>query len=201
MAFFSASRGELHCKIVYCGPGWGGKTTNLQHVHSCLPAGRRGALISLQTGDERTLYFDLLPLDLGRIGGWRVRFHLYTVPGQPRYRTSRRIVLQGADGIVFVADSDPARMEANRESLLELRAALAAEGRSRASLPLVFQYNKRDLPGAVPVTRLAALLEAGAHPAGEAVALRGEGVLATLRRAIAAVLQDLSAAAPQEQHT
>lgn len=199
MAFVNATAGEVHCKIVYYGPGLGGKTTNLEEVYRRMPTDRRGEFVSLKSGDDRTLYFDLLPLDLGRVAGLRTRFHVYTVPGQPCYDATRRLVLRGADGLVFVADSHPERLFANRESLDNLRSNLARELRPLEELPIVFQYNKRDLPGAVPVARLAALLNAGRAPSFEAIASRGVGVLPTLRHIIGAVLTEMaSAGAAQE---
>jgi hypothetical protein len=197
MAFVNLSRRELHCKIVYYGPGLGGKTTNLAVLHQRLPADRRSEMVRLQTPGERTLYFDFLPLDLGEIGGLRTRFHLYTVPGQVSLRATRRLVLHGADGIIFVADSDPARFFANRHSLDDLRQNLARLGRPLESLPLVFQYNKRDHPGALDRLQLDRLLNAGARPVFEAVAVRGEGVAETLRTILQLVLAELARSQPR----
>lgn len=191
MAFIHFARREIHCKIVYYGPGLGGKTTNLQVLHRLLPEDSCGELTSLTADGERTLYFDLLPLDLGRIGPWQTRFHLYTVPGQPRYNLSRRIVLQGADAIVFVADSSPDRFFQNRASFDNLRENLALTGRPVASIPLVFQYNKRDVPGAVPCERLDALINAAGHRAILGVAPAGVGVREALRAAIELALAQL----------
>src|SRR5437660_4709779 len=148
MALINHRAREIHFKIVYYGPGLGGKTTNLKHLHERLPPERRGRLVSIATDHERTLFFDFLPIDLGQVAGFTTRFHLYTVPGQTFYRLSRRAVLQGVDGIVFVADSHPARELANRESLADLEQQLATLGltaHQRARLPRVIQYNKRDL--------------------------------------------------------
>jgi signal recognition particle receptor subunit beta len=194
MAFIHVARREIHCKIVYYGPGLGGKTTNLQVLCRQVPRERRGELTCLTADGERTLYFDLLPLDLGRVGNWETRFHLYTVPGQPRYNLSRRIVLRGADGVVFVADSDPARLFQNRLSLDNLRENLALTGRSLAGMALVYQYNKRDVPGAVPRESLDALLNAGGHPVVLSVAPAGVGVRETLRAVIELALAQLTAA-------
>jgi hypothetical protein len=192
MAFVNLARRELHCKIVYYGPGLGGKTTNLAVLHQRLPADRRSQMVRLQTPGERTLYFDFLPLDLGEIRGLRTRFHLYTVPGQVSLRATRRLVLQGADGIVFVADSEPARFFANRHSYDDLRQNLARLGRPLESLPLVFQYNQRDRPGALARVQLDRLLNAAGRPVFEAVAVRGEGVAETLRAILQCVLAEIS---------
>jgi len=186
---------EIHFKIVYYGPGLGGKTTNLQILHDRLPPERRGKMLSIATEHERTLFFDFLPVELGTINGLLTRFHLYTVPGQVYYRLSRRAVLQGADGIVFVADSHPARETANRESLADLEAHLKTVGLDAPGgrrLPRIFQYNKRDLPLALPVERLRAALNPEASLEFEAVAREGRGVTETLRAACKAVLARLA---------
>jgi hypothetical protein len=195
MALINHRAREIHFKIVYYGPGLGGKTTNLQCLHDRLPPERRGRLISISTDHERTLFFDFLPIELGRINGLTTRFHLYTVPGQVYYRLSRRAVLQGVDGIVFVADSHPAREQQNRDSLQDLVANLLTQGVSnepRLRLPWVFQYNKRDLPEAMPIERLRAALNPERAPEFEAVANRGAGVAETLRAMCKAVLSRLS---------
>jgi mutual gliding-motility protein MglA len=192
MALVNLARRELHCKIVYYGPGLGGKTTNLVLLHQRLPQDQRSEMVRLQTPGERTLYFDFLPLDLGEIRGLRTRFHLYTVPGQVKLRATRRLVLQGADGVVFVADSDPARFFANRHSYDDLRQNLARLGRSLESLPLVFQYNRRDHPAALARVQLDRLLNAAGRPVFEAVAVRGDGVAETLRAILQCVLAELA---------
>jgi hypothetical protein len=192
MALVNSARRELHCKIVYYGPGLGGKTTNLVLLHQRLPQDQRSEMVRLQTPGERTLYFDFLPLDLGEIRGLRTRFHLYTVPGQVKLRATRRLVLQGADGVVFVADSDPARFFANRHSYDDLRQNLARLGRSLESLPLVFQYNRRDHPAALARVQLDRLLNAAGRPVFEAVAVRGDGVAETLRAILQCVLAELA---------
>ncbi len=192
MAFVNLARRELHCKIVYYGPGSGGKTTNIVALFQRLPADRRGQLVSLKTEGDRTLYFDFLPLDLGRIGALQTRLHIYTVPGQPRCSATRRVVLQGVDGVVFVADSDRDRLIDNRQSLDDLRTNLALLHRPLAALPLVFQYNKRDLPATSPCARLEQTLNAAGHPAIEAVAIRGEGVQDTLKMVLRLVLLGLT---------
>ncbi|MFH1144099.1 MAG: gliding-motility protein MglA [Candidatus Eisenbacteria bacterium] len=194
MAFIHVAKREIHCKIVYYGPGLGGKTTNLQALCRQVPRERRGELTSLTADGERTLYFDLLPLDLGRVGNWETRFHLYTVPGQSRYNVSRRIVLQGVDAVVFVADSDPVRFFENRRSFDNLRENLALVGRPLGDIGLLLQYNKRDLPGAVPMERLDTLINAGGHPVIGSVASQGIGVRETVRAAIEMVLARLAPA-------
>jgi signal recognition particle receptor subunit beta len=195
MALINHRAREIHFKIVYYGPGLGGKTTNLQILHDRLPPERRGRLLSVATDHERTLFFDFLPVDLGSINGLLTRFHLYTVPGQVYYRLSRRAVLQGADGIVFVADSHPAREQANLESLVDLQEHLNTLGLDTSELrrlPRIFQYNKRDLALALPVDRLRDKLNPGGAPDFEATARDGKGVTETLRSACKAVLARLS---------
>ena len=197
MALINHRSREIHFKIVYYGPGLGGKTTNLQSLHDRLPPERRGRLISIATDHDRTLFFDFLPIDLGQVNGFTTRFHLYTVPGQPYYRLSRRAVLTGVDGVVFVADSDPAREHANQESLADLEQQLADLGFTPgqlARLPRVFQFNKRDLEAALPLERMQATLKPGGAPAFEAVACEGRGVGETLKAGCKAVIGRLSGA-------
>ena len=180
---------EIHCKIVYYGPGLGGKTTNLEVIHRRTAPATRGQLVSLATPQERTLFFDFLPADVGEVRGLQTRFHLYTVPGQVVHNATRRLILTGVDAIVFVADSDRERMDANIESMQNLHDNLAAHGLELARLPFVIQYNKRDLPRAVPIAELEAALNpmvesvegAVPAPAQEAVALTGVGVFETLK--------------------
>jgi signal recognition particle receptor subunit beta len=155
-----ASR-EINCKIVYYGPGLGGKTTNLEHVYQKVSPNTRGKLISLATESERTLFFDFLPVDLGTIRGFKTRFHLYTVPGQVYYNASRKLILKGVDGIVFVADSQVDRMEANQEAMQNLYDNMAEYGYDLTRMPFVVQYNKRDLPNAAPLTDLQSALNPG----------------------------------------
>ncbi|MBI2942463.1 MAG: GTPase domain-containing protein [Chloroflexi bacterium] len=181
MALINVAAGEVHCKIVYYGPGFGGKTSNLTHVHSHAPAFATGELVTIATETERTLFFDFLPLDLGTVEGYRVRFHLFTVPGQPLYERTRVTVLNGADGVVFVADSQRSRFKATLQSFQELSRILAAQGKSLTTMPLVFQYNKRDAPDAVPVPILEARLNHVGAPSFTAVATTGVGVFPTLR--------------------
>jgi signal recognition particle receptor subunit beta len=198
MALINHRAREIHFKIVYYGAGLCGKTTNLRRLHDRLPPERRGRLISIATDHERTLFFDFLPIELGQIGGLTTRFHLYTVPGQVYYRLSRRAVLQGLDGIVFVADSHPAREDANRESLADLGTHLVTLGLSPEQLrrlPWVFQYNKRDVAAAVPVERLRAALNPGGAPEFETIASEGKGVAETLRAICKAVLARLASEA------
>lgn len=181
MALVNVGAREIHCKIVYYGTGQSGKTTNLVRLHQDVPEPSRGDLLSIATEGERTLFFDFLPLDLGMVEGFQVRFHLYTVPGQPQYERTRVTVLSGVDGIVFVADSQRDRFRDNVVSLLEMRQVLEALGRPLERVPLVLQYNKRDLPGVVPVPILNARLNPYRAEYYEAVATSGRGVLETLR--------------------
>ncbi|MEJ7809722.1 MAG: ADP-ribosylation factor-like protein [Gemmatimonadaceae bacterium] len=155
-----ASR-EINCKVVYYGPGLGGKTTNLEHIYTKVAPSSRGKLISLATESERTIFFDFLPVDLGTVRGFKTRFHLYTVPGQVYYNASRKLILRNVDGIVFVADSQRERLEANQESLQNLYENLEEHGYDLSHIPFVMQYNKRDLPGAAPVDELQGMLNPG----------------------------------------
>jgi mutual gliding-motility protein MglA len=181
MSMINYASREINCKIVYYGPGLCGKTTNLEYVYKKVRAEARGKMISLATENERTLFFDFLPVDLGTIRGFKTRFHLYTVPGQVYYNASRRLILKGVDGIVFVADSQPDRMDANLASMQNLYENLTDYGHDPLGLPLVIQYNKRDLPGRVPIEELRAQLNPGGVEEYEAVAIEGEGVFHTLR--------------------
>jgi signal recognition particle receptor subunit beta len=192
MSLVNHSTKEITAKIVYYGPGRGGKTTNLQYVHSRLPDMRRGKIVSLATEKDRTLFFDFLPLDVGPISGFQTRFQLYTVPGQVYYNATRRLVLQGADGVVFVADSQRSLTDETRESLDNLRENLSSWGMTMEELPLVFQYNKRDLPNIALPSELARLLDVGSRPAFEGVAVQGRGVLDTLRAIGFMVMQRLA---------
>ena len=196
MALINHRTHEIHFKIVYYGPGLCGKTTNLRSLHDKLPPERRGKMISIATDQERTLFFDFLPIDLGQVNGFLTRFHLYTVPGQVYYKLSRRAVLQGVDGLVFVADSHPSREAANRESLADLNEhmrTLGIQGSALTRIPWVFQWNKRDLPVTLPVERLRKTLNVQGWPEFEAVASTGAGVSETLRSACKAVLARLGA--------
>jgi mutual gliding-motility protein MglA len=185
---------EITCKIVYYGPGRSGKTTNLHYIHSHVPEDRRGTMVSLATHTDRTLFFDFLPLDLGTVSGFTVRFQLYTVPGQVYYRTTRKLVLQGADGVVFVADSQIAKRQENIESLRDLHENLAEQGVDARAVPLVLQYNKQDLPRelVLEAAELDDALNFRGVPSHGAGALRGTGVFETLRSVTELVLRRLS---------
>jgi signal recognition particle receptor subunit beta len=161
MSMINYAAREINCKIVYYGPGLGGKTTNLEHIYGKVKPDTRGKLISLATETERTLFFDFLPVDLGTIRGFNTRFHLYTVPGQVYYNASRKLILKNVDGVVFVADSQIERMEANLESMQNLYDNMAEYGYDLTKIPFVVQYNKRDLPNAAPVGELQAALNPG----------------------------------------
>lgn len=180
MALFNYATRELSAKIVYYGPGLSGKTTNIEMVHQMLRPEQKGRLISLPTETDRTLFFDFLPLELGEIKGFKVRFHLYTVPGQVFYNATRRLVLQGVDGVVFIADSQVDMMDSNLESLKNLKENLATYGKKLEELPYVIQYNKRDLKHIETVENLEAQLNPMHVPAFEGIALTGEGVTETL---------------------
>jgi len=172
---------EINCKIVYYGPGLGGKTTNLKYVYGITSPENRGKMISLATETERTLFFDFLPIDLGQIRNYSTRFHLYTVPGQVFYDASRKLILRGVDGVVFVADSQEERLDANLESLSNLEQNLKEHGFDLSNIPYVLQLNKRDLPNVLPVEKLRKLLQVKGEPTFEAVATEGAGVLDTLK--------------------
>lgn len=195
MSLVNYATREITCKIVYYGPGRSGKTTNLHYIYSQVPSDRKGQMVSLATQTDRTLFFDFLPLDLGTISGFTTRFQLYTVPGQVYYQTTRRLVLQGADGVVFVADSQSRQLDENVESLQDLHANLAEHGVDARSVPLVLQYNKRDLPPdlLLPVPTLEDALNFRDVPSFEADALHGTGVFETLRSISELVLRRLGA--------
>jgi signal recognition particle receptor subunit beta len=191
VSFINYSSREINCKIVYYGPGLCGKTTNLQFVYKKTNPGQKGKLISLATEAERTLFFDFLPLALGDIKGFKIRFHLYTVPGQVFYAASRKLILKGVDGVVFVADSQIERMEANMESLDDLKINLAEQGYDLDKLPYTIQYNKRDLPNVAPVDNMNKLLNPRNVPYFEGVAVTGPGVFETLKNVAKQVLTEL----------
>ena len=191
MSFINYSSKEINCKIVYYGPGLCGKTTNLQYVYGKTNPVAKGKMISLATETERTLFFDFLPLTLGEIKGFKVRFHLYTVPGQIFYDASRKLILKGVDGVVFVADSQVERMEANIESFENLAVNLKEQGYDLDKIPCVVQYNKRDLPNAAPLEELRNLLNPKGIPEFEACAATGEGVFETLKGISKLVLTEL----------
>ncbi|HEY8188276.1 MAG TPA: GTPase domain-containing protein [Pyrinomonadaceae bacterium] len=191
MTFINYASREINCKIVYYGPGLCGKTTNLQHIFESTAPQARGKLISLATETDRTLFFDFMPLELGTVRGFKTRFHLYTVPGQVFYDASRKLILKGVDGVVFVADSQEERMDANVESLYNLEENLQAQGYDLMKLPYVLQLNKRDLPNIIPAEELAAELRRKEEPVVEAVAATGEGVFDTLKAVAKLVLTEL----------
>ena len=191
MPFINFPAREVNCKIVYYGPGLGGKTTNIQHIYKTTRPESRGKLITLDTDADRTLFFDFLPLLLGSIMGYRARFFLYTVPGQVFYEATRRLVLKDADGVVFVADSQSERMDANLESLDGMRANLVEHGLDPDTVPLVLQYNKRDLARVETVEALRAALKYREAPEFEAVATDGYGVFDTLKTVIKGIVHQL----------
>ena len=191
MSFINYSSREINCKIVYYGPGLCGKTTNLQWIYNKTNTELKGKMISLATEADRTLFFDFLPLDLCSILGFTTRFHLYTVPGQVFYDATRKLVLRGADGVVFVADSQSSMRESNIESLENLRSNLQEQGYDLDKLPYVVQYNKRDLPNAIPLPELEEALNPTKVPSFEAVAPKGIGVFDTLKAVAKLVLTEL----------
>ena len=191
MSFINFPAREINCKLVYYGPGLGGKTANLQWIYEKTAAGQRGKMISLATETDRTLFFDFLPLDLGSVRGFKTRFHLYTVPGQVFYEASRKLILKGADGVVFVADSQEERLDANFETIDNLKEHLKEHNLSFEKIPYVLQLNKRDLPNAMPVEELKKQLQLKGEPVLEAVALTGVGIFETLREVAKLVLAEL----------
>ena len=191
MSFINYASREINCKIVYYGPGLCGKTTNLKHIYDNTNADAKGKMISLETETERTLFFDFLPLSLGEIRGFKTRFHLYTVPGQVFYNASRKLILKGVDGVVFVADSQVDRLEANLESLDNLKDNLDEQGYTLNQLPYVIQYNKRDVHDAVDLNYLRQTLNLDGVADFEAVATNGAGVFETLKAVAKQVLVEL----------
>ncbi len=191
MSFINFAAREINCKIVYYGPGLGGKTTNLQWIFERTGEQQKGKMISLATETERTLFFDFLPLDLGTVRGFKTRIHLYTVPGQVFYDASRKLILRGVDGVVFVADSQEERMDANTEALDNLQENLKEHGYDFTRIPYVLQLNKRDLPNAMPVDTLKKELWKKDEPVVEAVAFQGVGVFETLKAVAKLVLVEL----------
>jgi len=191
VSFINYASREINCKIVYYGPGLCGKTTNLKYIFGNTAPDAKGKMISLATETDRTLFFDFLPLSLGEIQGFRTRFHLYTVPGQVFYNASRKLILKGVDGVVFVVDSQIDRMEANIESLDNLRENLADQGYDLDRIPYVVQYNKRDLPDIAPVEEMRPLLNVRPVPDFEAEATNGRGVFATLKAIAKLVFMEL----------
>jgi len=191
LSFINFAAREINCKIVYYGPGLGGKTTNLQFVFDKTGDKQKGKMISLATESDRTLFFDFLPLDLGTVRGFKTRFHLYTVPGQVFYDASRKLILRGVDGVVFVADSQEERLDANIEALDNLRDNMKEHGYDVAKIPYVLQLNKRDLPSAMTVSDLKKELTRRDEPVFEAVACQGVGVFETLKEVARQVLIEL----------
>ena len=191
MTFINYASREINCKIVYYGPGLCGKTTNLQHIYDSTSPAAKGKLISLATETDRTLFFDFMPLELGTVRGFKTRFHLYTVPGQVYYDASRKLILKGVDGVVFVADSQEERMDANVESLENLQENMKTQGYDLMQIPYVLQLNKRDLPSAMPVQDLTAELLKKDEPVFEAIASDGTGVFDTLKAVAKQVLTEL----------
>jgi hypothetical protein len=191
VSFINYAAREINCKIVYYGAGLGGKTTNLQWIFDQTLAKTGGKMISLATETDRTLFFDFLPLDLGTVRGFKTRFHLYTVPGQVFYDASRKLILRGVDGVVFVADSQEERMDANLEAIENLQENLRERGYDFLKMPYVLQLNKRDLPSAVPVEELKKSLIRKNECTFEAVAFKGIGVFETLRECGRQVLAEL----------
>jgi signal recognition particle receptor subunit beta len=191
LSFINFAAREINCKIVYYGAGLGGKTTNLQYVFDKTTDKSKGKMISLATETDRTLFFDFLPLDLGTVRGFKTRFHLYTVPGQVFYDASRKLILRGVDGVVFVADSQEERMDANVEALENLKDNLKEHGYDFGKIPYVLQLNKRDLPNALPVDSLKKELQKRSEPVLEAVAYQGTGVFETLKEVARQVLVEL----------
>jgi signal recognition particle receptor subunit beta len=192
MTFINYASREINCKIVYYGPGLCGKTTNLQHINDKTNPNAKGKLISLATETDRTLFFDFLPLELGTVRGFKTRFHLYTVPGQVFYDASRKLILKGVDGVIFVADSQEERMDANAESVDNLQQNLKTQGYDLMTIPFVLQLNKRDLPNVVPVADMVQVLKKKEQPVFEAVAYKGIGVFETLKGVAKLVLSELT---------
>jgi len=192
MTFINYASREINCKIVYYGPGLCGKTTNLQYIYDKTNPGAKGKLISLATETDRTLFFDFLPLELGTVRGFKTRFHLYTVPGQVFYDASRKLILKGVDGVIFVADSQNERMDANLESVDNLQVNLKSQGYELSTIPYVLQLNKRDLPNVAPVEEMRRLIMRKTEPVIEAVAYKGIGVFETLKSVAKLVLSELT---------
>ena len=192
MTFINYASREINCKIVYYGPGLGGKTTNLQYIYDSTATHAKGKLISLATETDRTLFFDFLPLELGTVRGFKTRFHLYTVPGQVFYDASRKLILKGVDGVIFVADSQVERMDANVEAIENLETNLKTQGYDLSAIPYVLQLNKRDLPNVATVDEMKRLLVRKNEPVFEAVAAKGPGVFETLKGVAKLVLADLT---------
>jgi len=192
MSMINYASREINCKVVYYGSGLGGKTTNLEYVYSRVNPDSKGKMVSLATETDRTLFFDFLPIDLGEIRGFKTRFHLYTVPGQVYYNASRRLILKGVDGLIFVADSQRSRMEANVEAMHNLYENMESYGYDIEAIPFIIQFNKRDLPDILSVEELRAALNPIGVPDFEAVAIEGDGVFQTLSAVSKQVIKSLS---------
>jgi signal recognition particle receptor subunit beta len=192
MSMINYASREINCKLVYYGTGLGGKTTNLEYIYSRVKPETKGKMISLATETERTLFFDFLPIDLGEVRGFKTRFHLYTVPGQVYYNASRRLILKGVDGLIFVADSQVTRAEANIEAMHNLYENLETYGYDLRTIPFAIQYNKRDMPNTMPVDELRAQINPMGVPDFEAVAIEGSGVFETLSAVSKLVVNNLS---------
>ena len=191
MSFINYSIKEINFKIVYYGPGLSGKTTNIKYLYRKVKNENKGKLVSLATESERTLFFDFFPLDLGRIKGYKVKFHLYTVPGQSYYSSSRKLILKGVDGLVFVADSQRERFEANIESLDDMLENLMEYNIDFSTLPYILQLNKRDLPNITPANELISLLRRKDESVMEAIAVKGDGVIDTLKSISKSIMTDI----------
>ncbi len=191
MSFINYASKEINCKVIYFGPGLSGKTTNVQYIYEHTQQETRGKLVTLSTENERTLFFDFLPLAIGDVRGYKTRFHLYSIPGQTFYEVSRQFILKGVDGIVFVADSQAERMEANIESFESLEKSLEKQGYDLNKLPLVLQYNKRDVPGIVTIRELESTFNPMRRPYFEAIANRGQGVMETLQSISQLIIREL----------
>ena len=199
MAVFNSAKKEINIKIVYCGPALCGKTTNVQTIHNKLAPHQRGEMVSLATKDDRTLFFDFLPIELGNVKGFKTRFHIYTVPGQVYYALTRRAVLTNVDGVVFVADSQKDKMEANLESFKDLEENLKFYKKNILSTPVVIQYNKRDLPDIMPVDEINTALNKLQFPFFEASAVQGPGVLETLTACCKLILKQLDESSAKKE--
>jgi mutual gliding-motility protein MglA len=191
MSFINYSSKEINCKIVYYGPGLSGKTTQLKYIYDASEPDTRGKLIAVSDENSRTLFFDFLPMEMGNINGFKSRFHLYTVPGQIPYESSRKLILKGVDGVVFVADSQRERMDANKRSLAKLAEYLEDYGYSINNIPFVFAYNKRDINGVVPLNEISKELNSFSAPEFETVSVTGTGVFDVLKSITRSVLEEL----------
>jgi signal recognition particle receptor subunit beta len=191
VSFINYATKEINCKVIYFGPGLSGKTTNIQYIYENTQQDHRGRLVTLSTENERTLFFDFLPLAIGEVKGYKTRFHLYTIPGQTFYEVSRQFILKGVDGIVFVADSQSERMESNIEAFESLEKSLEKQGYDLNKLPLVLQYNKRDMSGIVTVRELESTFNPMKRPYFEAIANSGQGVMETLQSISQSIIREL----------